>query len=126
MSLRVEINILTQMADCIFCKIVSGEVPSKKIFEDEDTLSFHDINPKAPVHFLIIPKKHIDKLAQAKEEDKTLLGKIQLLAARLAKDFGIGEAFRLLSFNGKSAGQTVFHLHYHVRGGWEGKVSEDI
>ena len=112
--------------NCIFCKIVSGEIPSKKIFEDEEIVAFNDISPKAPVHILVIPKRHIPRLADAEESDAGLLGRLQLVAAKIAKEQGVGEGFRLINFNGESAGQTVFHLHYHIRGGWKGERPEDI
>jgi histidine triad (HIT) family protein len=114
------------MEDCIFCKIIKGEIPCKKEFEDEDVLVFHDTYPLAPVHLLVVPKKHISKLSDATADDQMLLGKIQLVAAKVAKDLGIGEAFRVLNANGTLAGQTVFHIHYHVRGGWGDKAPEDI
>lgn len=105
------------MDDCIFCKIVKGEVTSKKEYEDKDVLAFHDIHPKAPVHVLVIPKKHIARLSEASEDDQALLGKCQLVAAKLAKKLGVEDAFRLSLANGKGAGQDVFHIHYHVLGG---------
>lgn len=113
------------MEDCIFCKIVGGELPSQKVYEDNEILAFKDIHPLAPVHILVIPKKHISKLADATEGDAEILGKIQLIAAKLAKENGIGDAFRVLNANGKDAGQSVFHIHYHLRGGWKGGVPED-
>lgn len=111
--------------DCIFCRIVKGEIPAKKVYEDRDLIVIHDIKPLAPVHVLLIPKKHIAQLSEAKPEDKILLGKIQLVAAQVARDLKIEEAFRVLLCNGVKAGQSVFHLHYHVRGGWKGDVPED-
>ncbi len=113
------------MEDCVFCKIVAGEIPTQKIYEDDRVLAFNDINPLAPVHVLIVPKKHIVDLAEAKKEDEALLGKIQLVAAEVAKKLGVGDAFRILMANGKDAGQSVFHLHYHVRGGWKEGAPED-
>lgn len=111
------------MADCVFCKIIKGDLPSRKEYEDSDVIVIHDINPAAPVHLLIIPKKHIAKLSDATSKDKNLLGKIQLTAAKVAKKAGIGDAFRVTVASGKGAGQTVFHLHYHLIGGWD-KVPE--
>jgi len=107
------------MDDCIFCKIVKGEVPSKKVYEDVDILAFYDIHPLAPVHVLVIPKKHIAKLSEAGEEDEDLLGKIQIVLSKIAKDLKIEDSFRVLLCNGEKAGQSVFHIHYHLRGGWE-------
>lgn len=112
--------------DCIFCKIVKGEIPAKKVYEDQDLIAIHDIKPLAPVHVLVIPKKHIARLSEAKPEDKILLGEIQLIAAQVARDLKIDEAFRVLLANGEKAGQSVFHIHYHVRGGWKSEVPEDI
>lgn len=104
--------------DCIFCKIIDGEVPCKKVYEDKNIFAFYDINPMAPVHILIIPKKHIKNLGSVAGEDKNVLGEIQLIARKIARDVGIGDAFRLLTASGKGAGQSVFHLHYHLIGGW--------
>lgn len=107
------------MEDCIFCKIVSGQLPSKKEYEDDEILAFDDIKPSAPVHVIIIPKKHIRNLYEAKENDRLLLGKIQLTAVALAEKLGIGKAFRVSTLSGGGAGQEVFHLHYHLQGGWD-------
>ncbi len=105
------------MDECIFCKIVRGEIPSKKVYEDEFAYAFHDINPVAPVHLLLIPKLHIDSLATADESQATLLGKLLLLAAKLAKDHGLGSGFRTAIHTGRDGGQIVFHLHLHIIGG---------
>lgn len=107
--------------DCVFCKIVKGELPSSKVFEDDDLYVFNDINPKAPVHIILTPKKHIKMLAEVKEEDCELLGKIQLMATKIARERGISEAFKLTTNNGAGAGQTVMHIHYHLIGGWNSK-----
>jgi len=104
------------MSDCIFCKIANGEIQAQIIYQDEDVVGFKDLNPQAPSHILIIPVKHIENLAGAKEEDVLLLGKIQLAAAKIAKELGLKD-FRLVANNGKGAGQSVFHLHYHLMGG---------
>jgi histidine triad (HIT) family protein len=108
--------------DCVFCKIVKGEIPSKKVYESKDVMAFYDINPVAPVHVLIIPKKHIENLANVSGEDERVLGKCQLAAGEVAKKLGIADAFRLLTASGTGAGQTIFHLHYHLVGGWKDKV----
>lgn len=105
------------MDDCIFCKIAQGVIPSSKVFEDEDVLAFRDINPKAPVHFLIIPKKHIASLADAKPEDAALLGKLINLVPVLAKQEGCVNGFRTIINTGRDGGQEVGHLHIHVLGG---------
>ncbi len=103
-------------ADCIFCKIVSGTIPSKKIYEDEDVIAFNDINPSAKVHFLIVPKSHIDSLATCELQDQALLGKMLLLAPKLAKEQGLA-GFKTLINTGVEGGQEVFHIHLHVLGG---------
>ncbi len=105
------------MADCIFCKIVQGEVPAKKVYEDEEILAFHDINPQAPVHILIIPKKHIEKIEDINESDAPLIGKLFVVAKKLAKEFNLEDGYRLVINNGKKAGQAVFHIHLHLLGG---------
>jgi histidine triad (HIT) family protein len=106
------------MTDCLFCKMVSKEIPTEIVYEDNDILAFKDIAPKAPVHILIIPKKHIENVAAATAEDQVVLGKIQLVAQKLAEDFGIAESgYRVLTNSGKDSGQVVFHLHYHLVGG---------
>jgi histidine triad (HIT) family protein len=109
------------MEDCIFCKIIRGEAPSEKVWEDEEILAFKDIKPSAPVHILIVPKKHIQNLSDTSSEDQALLGKIQLTAVEIAEKLGIKDAFRVSTLNGKNAGQVVFHLHYHLMGGWSEK-----
>ena len=103
--------------DCIFCKIISGEIPSKKIYEDDEILAFHDINAMAPVHFLVIPKKHIPDITQAGTADMALLGKLLFKAQELASQNGCEKGFRI-AINCKShGGQTVEHLHLHILGG---------
>ncbi len=104
------------MTDCIFCKIVAGVIPSKKIYEDEDVIAFNDIHPIAPVHFLIVPKQHTESLAHCDEAHQTLLGKILLLAPKLAQQQGLS-GFRTMINTGREGGQEVFHLHVHVFGG---------
>ena len=101
----------------IFSKIVKGEIPSEKVFESESVLAFKDINPQAPVHILIIPKKEIPNIQSLKPQDYPLLGEIAEVAQHLAKEFGIEEGYRLLTNNGRGAGQAVFHLHFHLIGG---------
>jgi histidine triad (HIT) family protein len=103
-------------ADCIFCKISKGEIPSKKIFEDQDLIVFHDIHPIAPVHFLIVPKLHLDSLASADQSHQELLGKMLLLAPKLATEQGL-KGFRTMINTGREGGQEVFHIHIHVFGG---------
>lgn len=103
---------------CIFCKIIDGEIPSKKIYEDEHVMAFHDVNPVAPVHALIIPKKHIGKVSEMDDADEQLMGKLISTAKNVAEQLEISESgFRLVFNNGKSANQTVFHIHLHLLGG---------
>lgn len=103
--------------DCLFCKIVAGQIPADKLYEDDEVLAFRDISPQAPVHFLVIPKKHIVGPAFIEAEDELLIGKMLRAAARIAADQGIGDGYRLVFNNGADAGQTVFHLHLHILGG---------
>jgi histidine triad (HIT) family protein len=105
------------MEDCIFCKIVAGKIPSKKIYEDDDMLAFHDIHPQAPVHFMIIPKAHIDSLAHARPEHAGVLGRMLAVAARLAAEQGSPEGFRTIINTGRIGRQDVYHLHIHIVGG---------
>ena len=105
------------MSDCIFCKIMRGEIPCRKVYEDEEFFAFHDINPAAPIHFMLIPKLHLESLAQAEQSHAILLGKMMLLAPRLAKEQGLGNGFRTVINTGKGGGQEVFHLHIHIIGG---------
>ncbi|MGL4232034.1 MAG: histidine triad nucleotide-binding protein [Casimicrobium sp.] len=103
--------------DCIFCKIIRGEIPSKKVYEDDDILAFHDIHPAAPVHVLVIPKKHVAKLSDATVEDQAVLGKMMLVATKVANDLGSIDGFRTIINVGRVGRQDVFHLHMHVLGG---------
>jgi len=109
------------MDGCIFCEVISGELPSKKVFEDDEILAFYDIHPKAPVHVIIVSKKHLKGISEATRDDQALLGKIQLVASQIAKDLKISEAFKLTTNNGEGAGQVIPHLHYHLIGGWNSK-----
>lgn len=103
-------------SDCIFCKIVAGTIPSRKIYEDDEVIAFHDIHPIAPVHFLIVPKAHIESLASCEAQHQALLGKMLLLAPKLATEQGL-KGFRTMINTGKEGGQEVFHIHVHVFGG---------
>ncbi len=105
------------MGDCLFCKIAAGEIPSSKVYEDDEVLAFHDIHPAAAVHFMLIPKLHLDSLAQAEDAHAAMLGKMLLLVPRLAKEQGLSNGFRTVINTGKGGGQEVFHLHIHVMGG---------
>ena len=104
-------------ADCIFCKIVAGKIPSRKVYEDEEMLAFHDINPVAPVHFMIIPKKHVDSLAHVSDADAGVLGRMLVRAARLARDQGSPDGFRTIVNTGRIGRQDVYHLLIHIIGG---------
>ena len=104
--------------ECIFCRIVRGEIPSTKVYEDDRFLVFKDINLAAPVHWLAIPKKHIPRLSESKEEDRALLGDLLLTAGHVAREHGLG-SFRFIINDGAGAGQTVFHLHAHILSGRE-------
>jgi diadenosine tetraphosphate (Ap4A) HIT family hydrolase len=104
------------MVGCLFCKIVSGEIPSRKVHEDDRIVAFEDIAPKAPTHVLIVPRKHIAKLDDASAEDAGVIGDVALRAAAIARERGL-EDFRIVVNNGAGAGQSVFHLHFHLLGG---------
>ena len=106
-------------ADCLFCKIVRGEIPSRKVYEDADMLAFHDIHPLAPVHFMIIPKQHIASLADVDASHQGILGKILAAAPRLAREQGSTDGFRVIINTGRVGRQEVYHLHVHVIGGPE-------
>ena len=106
------------MQDCIFCKIAAKEVPVQPVYEDDEIIAFRDINPQAPVHVLVIPKKHIANLLEATEEDSLLLARIHTVIRRLAADLGVAdEGFRLVVNTKDNGGQTVHHLHFHLLGG---------
>ncbi len=105
------------MRDCLFCRIVNGELRAAVVAEDEWAMAFRDINPQAPTHILVIPKKHIGSLGEAAEEDTARLGRLLLLAKRVARDEGLDSGYRVVLNNGAAAGQSVFHIHAHVLGG---------
>ncbi|MEH6610333.1 MAG: histidine triad nucleotide-binding protein [Halioglobus sp.] len=105
------------MTDTIFGKIISGEIPSEFIYEDEHCIAINDISPQAPVHVLVIPKQAIPRLVDAQVDDQALLGHLLLAANKVAAQLGVADAFRLLINNGEDAGQTVFHLHLHIIAG---------
>lgn len=102
--------------DCLFCKIVNGDIPARLLYEDDQVIAFHDIAPQAPVHFLVIPRKHIATLDAAGEEDRALLGHILYTAQRLAREQGCEEGFRVVMNCNALGGQTVYHIHLHVLG----------
>jgi len=105
--------------NCIFCKIARGEIPAKKLFEDDDVMAFHDIRPQAPVHFLIVPKAHVPTLYDAQASHQQALGKMLAIAGRLARDAGATEGFRTIVNTGRVGHQEVYHVHMHVLGGPE-------
>jgi histidine triad (HIT) family protein len=105
------------MSDCIFCKIVRAEIPSRKVYEDDEILAFHDIHPQAPVHFMLVPKRHITSLAQAEVGDAGVLGRMLAMAGRLAAEQGARDGFRTVINTGRVGCQDVMHLHMHVLGG---------
>jgi histidine triad (HIT) family protein len=104
--------------DCIFCKIIAGEMGGPLLYQDDEVTAFRDINPQAPTHILVVPNKHLASVSEATEADQAVLGKLFLIAAKFAKDEGIADGgYRLIINNGRQAGQEVFHLHLHLMGG---------
>ena len=104
------------MADCIFCAIGSHEIPSNVAYEDEEIIAFHDLDPQAPVHVLVIPKKHIGSLDDVKQEDEELMGHLMFKIHEIAESLGLENGYRVVSNNGEDAFQTVKHLHFHILG----------
>lgn len=107
------------MDDCIFCRIAKGDIPSRKVYEDSEILAFHDINPQAPVHFMLMPKKHIASLASAESEDAGVLGRMLAISGRLAREQGSPDGYRTIINTGRIGRQDVMHLHIHIIGGPE-------
>ncbi len=105
------------MEDCLFCKIIAGEIPSKKVYEDELCYAFYDIAPLAPVHFLVVPKAHFASAAEVTEENAPVIGHIYTVIARLARELGFADGYRVVTNVGELAGQTVHHIHFHVLSG---------
>jgi histidine triad (HIT) family protein len=105
------------MDNCLFCKIARKEIPAKLVYEDQEIFAFEDIHPQAPAHILICPRKHLVSLADASAEDAAMLGRLQLLAAQLARERSLANGYRTVVNNGGGAGQSVFHLHLHLLGG---------
>lgn len=105
------------MADCIFCKIIEGKIPAKKVYEDADLLAFHDINPAAPVHVLVIPKQHIETLYDCNDGNAAVLGKLFAKLGEIAREQGLADGFRTIVNTGRVGGQEVYHLHAHILGG---------
>ena len=107
------------MESCVFCKIVRGEIPSEKIYEDADVFAFHDIHPAAPIHFMLIPKLHIGSFDEVEDKHRSLLGEMMVLIPRLAREQGCTDGFRTIINTGRVGGQEVHHLHIHIIGGRE-------
>jgi histidine triad (HIT) family protein len=105
------------MNECIFCKIVKGDIPAKKLYEDDDVLAFHDIHPIAPVHFLVIPKQHIASMAELGPQHAEVMGKVMTVAGKLAREQGCADGFRTIINTGRVGRQEVYHLHVHILGG---------
>ena len=105
--------------DCLFCRILRGEIPAKKVYEDDDFIAFHDISPAAPVHFLMVPRLHVENLYDADLTHQALLGKLLGMAGQLAREQGCHDGFRVVINNGRVGRQEVYHLHIHVMGGSE-------
>ncbi|MBI4067322.1 histidine triad nucleotide-binding protein [Candidatus Gottesmanbacteria bacterium] len=104
--------------ECIFCKIIKGEIPGKFVYKDSQMVVFRDISPKAPVHVLLVPRKHFESLKDVTLNDAELMGKVMTKFPEIAKKLGIERGFKVAVNNGRSAGQLVFHLHFHILGGW--------
>jgi histidine triad (HIT) family protein len=115
--LKFKLRAFALMESCLFCRIVRGEIPSKKVYEDDHTFAFEDIQPQAPTHVLVVPKKHLRGLKEAQPDDSELLGHCQLVAAQIARERGIEDSYRTILNVGPGAGQSVFHLHLHLVGG---------
>ncbi|MBN8442320.1 MAG: histidine triad nucleotide-binding protein [Thauera sp.] len=105
------------MSDCLFCRIVRGEIPAKKVYEDEHVLAFHDIRPLAPVHVLVIPKEHVDSMAHLEPRHELAMGRLMVAAGRIAQDQGCTDGFRTIVNTGRVGLQEVYHLHLHILGG---------
>ncbi len=103
--------------DCVFCKIVEKEIPSEIIYEDERVIAFEDLNPEAPTHFLVIPKKHISSTWELEKEDSELIGHIIYIGSKIAREKGLEEGYRIVNNCGEQGGQTVDHIHFHILGG---------
>lgn len=109
-----------KMEDCLFCKMIKGEVPCNKVYEDEEILAFYDINPAAPIHILVIPKKHISSLAHLEKEDEAIVGKIYGVINQIAEENGFKQdGYRVIVNCGKNGGQEIMHLHFHILAGKE-------
>lgn len=112
------------MSDCIFCKIIAGEIPSQKVYEDELVYAFKDINPMAPVHILVVPKEHISNLLEIDSSNSNVIAHIYEVIAKIAKEYNLEDGFRVVSNCNENGCQTVFHIHFHILGGK--KLSEQM
>ena len=111
------------MQDCLFCKIINGEISGKFVYKDKTLVAFYDINPKAPVHVLVVPVKHLRSLQDIKEDDEKLLGQLMLAVQKIAQKLGIAaDGYKVVINNGQASGQLVFHLHVHLLGGWKKSI----
>ena len=122
--MKQNIEKMAQEENCVFCKIVAGNMPAKNIIEDDEFLVINDLYPKAPVHVLVIPKKHIADTDQIDDVDSKMMGRMFLVAKKAAKELGVKGAYQLHINTGKDAGQVIFHIHVHLMGGWKNKQSE--
>ncbi|MBU0707779.1 histidine triad nucleotide-binding protein [Patescibacteria group bacterium] len=111
----------SKRADCIFCKIVDKQMPAKVVHEDDRMIAFHDIQPKAKTHVLLIPKKHIESLADVSKEDVELMGELMIKIKEVAIELGVEKSFNVVVNNGSLAGQIIPHLHFHILSGWSGR-----
>ncbi len=107
--------------ECLICSIVKGKTPSKKVYEDQDFIAFHDINPRAEIHVLVVPKKHIESMIQLSESDKDLMGKLVITVKKVAEELGITDGYNVVINNGKNAGQQIPHMHWHLLYSWNHK-----
>lgn len=115
------------MSHCLFCKIINGEIAGKFIYRDSEVVAFYDINPKAPVHVLVLPVKHIKSLQTVKGKDGGLLGKLILAVSKIAENLGIAQdGYKIVINNGHASGQLVFHLHIHLLGGWKEETQWNV
>ena len=115
------------MTGCIFCKIVKKEIPAKEVYRDNDVVAFNDISPKAPVHILVIPTRHVENLMFIEESDREMLGKLILTSKKIAEENGLSQnGYKLIANNGAGAGQLVFHMHFHILGGWQKKPHWEV
>ena len=105
------------MSDCVFCRIAQGDIPARYVHQDDDLVAFHDLAPQAPVHVLLIPRRHLASLADCGESDGALVGRLAIVAARLARELGLAGGWRLVANTGADGGQSVGHLHFHLLGG---------